>query len=447
MMKSPCAILITRMTPKMTARPSEMMSRIATMLKPVRNCVKSACAMDPRPTDATTAREGPPGPSTRVTKDHYRDAEIRSALALDRDGPRLRALRHLREVTVLVRVEHLRPWFGMNPVLRRIDDVELSLGIGLPDSRPQPGVMVLLVDLDLALRRLELLARQAFLDQGVRVGTALQLFQRLREEVCLEIGGLHDRVRYLVLPVLALERLDEPLVLRVLEALEVVERGVVTDGVLRAHRLDLLLGRDRAADGNVLGRDAELAVLLVEGHDRVADEVGKDHVRLRRLHLVDVGTELRVAERRILFGDGLAAVLGEQRLNLAVGLLRIDVVRANEIELRAHVLDQPGHKIGELLVRHRARVEAVVAALLRFVERRVQEHTIVLLEHGQHRLTAGRGVAPQHRHDLVLEKQLLGLLLEEPDLGLWVLDNRLDLLAEDAPLGVDFLDRKQLGVV
>src|SRR3984893_12188194 len=312
MMKSPCAILITRMTPKMTARPSEMMSRIATMLKPVRNCVKSACAMDPRPTDATTAREGPPGPSTRVTEDHYRDAESRSALALDRDGPRLRALRHLREVTVLVRVEHLRRRFGMNPVLRRIDDVELSLGVGLPDSRPQPGVMVLLVDLDLALRRLELLARQAFLDQGVSVGTALQLFQRLREEVCLEIGGLHDRVRYLVLPVLALERLDEPLVLRVLEALEVVERGVVTDGVLRAHRLDLLLGRDRAADGNVLGRDAELAVLLVEGHDRVADEVGEDHVRLGRLHLVDVGTELRVAERRILFGDGLAAVLGEQ---------------------------------------------------------------------------------------------------------------------------------------
>src|SRR5882724_11392611 len=115
MMKSPCAILITRMTPKMTARPSEMMSRIATMLKPVRNCVKSACAMDPRPTGATTAREGPPGPSTRVTKDHYRDAESRSALALDRDGPRLRALRHLREVTVLVRVEHLRPRFGMNP--------------------------------------------------------------------------------------------------------------------------------------------------------------------------------------------------------------------------------------------------------------------------------------------------------------------------------------------
>src|SRR2546430_17743068 len=45
MMKSPCAMLITRMTPKMTARPSEMMRRIATMLNPVRNCAKSASAI------------------------------------------------------------------------------------------------------------------------------------------------------------------------------------------------------------------------------------------------------------------------------------------------------------------------------------------------------------------------------------------------------------------
>src|SRR5882724_4401466 len=218
MMKSPCAILITRMTPKMTARPSEMMSRIATMLKPVRNCVKSACAMDPRLYPYANQRAGGTGPRSLRARNERSPSGFgdRSAPALDRDGPGFRALRHLREVAVLVGVEHLRPRLGMYPVLRRIHDVELSLGVGLPDPRPQPRVMVLLVDLDLALRRLELLARQAFLDQPVRIGTALQLFERLREEVGLEVCGFQDGVRHLVLPVLALERLDEPLVLRVL---------------------------------------------------------------------------------------------------------------------------------------------------------------------------------------------------------------------------------------
>jgi len=77
-------MLITRMTPKMTARPSEMMSRIATMLKPVRNCVKSACAMDPRLYPYAKERAGGtgPGPSARATRDHQRDLETAQLLLL-----------------------------------------------------------------------------------------------------------------------------------------------------------------------------------------------------------------------------------------------------------------------------------------------------------------------------------------------------------------------------
>jgi len=77
-------------------------------------------------------------------------------------------------------------------------------------------------------------------------------------------------------------------------------------------------------------------------------------------------------------------VLLEQRLDLPVGLLRIDVVGADQIELlAAERIDDPGHKIIELLIRHGAGVEAVLAALLCFVERGVEQDAVILLENGE----------------------------------------------------------------
>ena len=66
----------------------------------------------------------------------------------------------------------------------------------------------------------------------------------------------------------------------------------------------------------------------------------------------------------------------------------------------------------------------------------------MLLEDRQHRLAARRGVAAEHRNDLVLQEQLLGLLREDLHHGLRILDDRLDHFAHHAALGVDLLDRK-----
>ena len=187
--------------------------------------------------------------------------------------------------------------------------------------------MVLFVDLDLALRGLELLTRQAFEDESVGIGA--NLLDRLGEEEGLEIGCFHNRVRDRILAVLPLEVADKALVLRRLRALEVVERGIVAKSVLRAHRLDFLLRRDRRADRNVLRGYAELTVLLVKRHDLVANQVGENDIAAAGSDLVDVGRELGVAQRRVLFRHVRAAVLLQQRLDLAVGFLRIDVVGAN----------------------------------------------------------------------------------------------------------------------
>ena len=48
MMNSPWAMLMTPATPKMTASPSAAMIRIATRLKPLKNCVRTASAMSGR---------------------------------------------------------------------------------------------------------------------------------------------------------------------------------------------------------------------------------------------------------------------------------------------------------------------------------------------------------------------------------------------------------------
>ena len=114
-------------------------------------------------------------------------------------------------------------------------------------------------------------------DQRIGVGR-LHLRDRLGEEVGLEVGGFHHRVGHRVLAVFRLVALDEGLVLRRVDALEVVERGVVTDRILRPHRRDFLLGGDRRADRDILGGDAEFLELLVEGDDLVADQIGEDDI-------------------------------------------------------------------------------------------------------------------------------------------------------------------------
>src|SRR5439155_1052735 len=147
-----------------------------------------------------------------------------------------------------------------------------------------------------------------------------------------------------------------------------------------------------------------------EGDDRVADEVREDDVRLRRPDLVDRGAELCGAERGVFLGDRLAAILREVCLHLPVRLLRIDVVRSDEVELRPDLLDEPRHEVAQLLVRYRSRVEAVIAALLCLVESRIKQDAVVFLEHRKHRLPTRRGVAPENRSNLILQDEVAAVL-------------------------------------
>jgi hypothetical protein len=143
-----------------------------------------------------------------------------------------------------------------------------------------------------------------------------------------------------------------------------------------------------------------------------------------------------------------AAVFLQQRLDFAVSLFGINVVGADQIEfLPAQGIDDPGHEIVELLVRNGPGIEAVLAAFLGFVQRRIKQHAVILFEDRQHRLTAGRGITAEHGCDLVLEQELFRFFGENLHHRLRVLDDRLKLLAEHTAFGVDLFDRQQFGIV
>src|ERR1700730_10702250 len=149
------------------------------------------------PPDAAAPRRGAPTEAAAPRA-------ARTALQVDRAGAvlgvALKPVEHLLvgEVAGLIGVLQLDPRLRPDPVLRLPDDIELPLLVGLADPCPQPGVVVLLVDLDLTLRRKEFLTRQAFEDERVGIG-ALDLLDRLGEEVGLEVGSLHDPGRHTVL--------------------------------------------------------------------------------------------------------------------------------------------------------------------------------------------------------------------------------------------------------
>lgn len=101
-------------------------------------------------------------------------------------------------------------------------------------------MMVLLIDFDLALRPLELLARQAFADEGI--GVRPDLLDGLGKEVRLNIGALHDGIGDLVFSVLRPELLDEALIVGGGHRLEVAHRGVMAGSIIAAHCDVFLLG-------------------------------------------------------------------------------------------------------------------------------------------------------------------------------------------------------------
>src|SRR5579875_1962843 len=124
----------------------------------------------------------------------------------------------------------------LDPLLRLLDDLELTVRLRLADLRPEIGVGVLRVDLHQPFGRLILLPPGRLADIGRRDVLAAQLLDGLLEEMDLEICGLGDEVRDLVLAPALAERLDEFMVLRRVVGLEIGGGGEMPRGELAAHR-------------------------------------------------------------------------------------------------------------------------------------------------------------------------------------------------------------------
>ena len=159
------------------------------------------------------------------------------------------------------------------------------------------------------------------------------------EHVGGEVGLLHVVVGDAVLAVLALEEaLDELVVGRVVERLEVRRGKEVPGAELVAHGARLDLARRQRGDRHLVDLEAFLLELLVEGDVGRADHRREDEVRLGLADLVEHRTELGAAERDVLLAEQFAAGLLQPDLGVLVRLLRPDIVGADEEDLLAEVL-------------------------------------------------------------------------------------------------------------
>ncbi len=155
-----------------------------------------------------------------------------------------------------------------------------------------------------------------------------------------------------------------------------------------------------------------------------------------------------MAEREVFLADDLALqdVLDVFARDL-VRRARPDVVGADEVEgLGVLLLRDPVDARQNLLGGFLAGVDHVLGLLETFIEGRIVEHAVVLLDDRQHRLAGSRGPASHDRRHLVVDEELLRLFGEgRPVAGAVFLDE-LDLAAEHAAQGVDLLDGQLLGL-
>ena len=129
-----------------------------------------------------------------------------------------------------------------------------------------------------------------------------------------------------------------------------------------------------------------------------------------------------------------------------VGGLRINVVGAEQVELLLALREQVIHRGSGLLVHGFGGVENVLGHFFALVLHGVEEQAVVLLEDRQHGLAAHRSPAAEGHGDLVFLEQLLGFFGEERPVRGAVDDDGLDLLAQHAALGVDFVEGEKQDV-
>ena len=184
---------------------------------------------------------------------------------------------------------------------------------------------------------------------------------------------------------------------------------------------------------------------VISRSESVPAKARKQHVGIRLVDGAEPGAEVLGVERRAGDADHLAAELLERGLELAPVGLAHRVVGVEDVDLLAHLVDDVLGEPGGLHPRVRLVREVVLVELRGPHELgardRVPVDGLVLLGDVHHRQRRAAGDGADQQLHVVLQDELLGLADGRRGLGLVVLGDDLDLVAEDAALGVQLLDR------
>src|SRR5229473_1383957 len=239
-MSSPWAMLITPMRPNTMARPRAMSASTVNKLRPLKACMTTMSRLMTR-------------------------------------GPRL----------------DLRERVGLDQ-RRLVDHLDLTVLLEGPDAGVLPEVVIGLVELYLALGRVDLQVGRGRHHRGHL--EALGLLGRHLPEVDRDVPALERVAHHPGRPVLGLEGLHELVVRAALQGLEVAHAGEKALEVLRPDAGGLFLGHRQGEERLVRAVETRGLELLVERHVAPADHGRQDDLGLLGLDLVDNRRELDVAE-------------------------------------------------------------------------------------------------------------------------------------------------------
>ena len=242
------------------------------------------------------------------------------------------------------------------------------------------------------------------------------------------------------------ERLDEGLVVFVVQRLEVLHRGVETFHVLATDTQHFVFGHGDGHDGLAVGGDTGCVELFPPGDVGATNNAGVNDVRLFQADLVDQRTEVGVAQRVVLLAHYFAT---EYVFNVLardlVGGTWPDVVGTNQVEgFGVFLFSNPVQAGDDLLGGFLAGVDYVLGLLQPFIESRVVEHAVFFLEDRQYGFARGRGPAAEYGRYAVLHQQLAGFLGEGRPVTGAVFLNDLDLTTQHTTHRVDLLNGEHL---
>ena len=291
----------------------------------------------------------------------------------------------------------------------------------------------------------------------VYIGGAGFLY-RLRPHVHAHVGGLHGVVGdalvaagqivflYIVLPLL-----DEGLVLRILDGHEIIPRGQLAHQRFGIDTAQLLFAHGERHHRNLGGLDALVPELFIKRYVGIAIDGGDHRGLATGGELLDVGHDrliIRMAERGVDLLDVLVGnALGmQERAQNLIGGTRINIVGAEQ-EVAFGTTAVLAHEVLDrgdgLLVGRRAGVEHVLRKLLAFVLHRIEQQAVEFFVYRQHRLTRHRRPATEGGRHLVLADELARLFRKQRPVRRRIDHHRLEFLAQEAALGVDFFYRHE----